>query len=585
MSVSEIIRLLGGVALFLFGMNFMGDGLKQLSGDKLEPILYKLSGTRLRGVLLGTGVTAVIQSSCATSVMAVGFVNSGMMKVRQAISVILGAILGTSITGWVICLSYIEGTGALSGLVSTATLTSVVAVAAILMRTLTSREQVRHISDILMGFAVLMFGMSVMSGAVGGLGEQAWFRDTLSSMTNPLLGFLVGAAFTAVLQSASAAVGILQALSVTGVMSVGEALPLLMGVTVGASAPVLLSALGANTDGKRTAFSYLAASLAGTLVCAIPFYLLNSFLHFGFMERTVDPFSMAFVNSVLRFVMVVLLFPFTDVLERFMVRLFPDKAEEEEEDEGLQLEERFIQHPALAIAQSRLTIAEMAETVRKALESAFGLLFQYDEAVFTEVEDMEAAVDRYEDVLGSYLIKVSSLPLSKKQNEDLYLLLHAITDLERISDHAYNIAQNAQEIHEKGICLTEAVSREMEVMHGALREVMDTALQALLEDDTQAAMKVEPLEELIDNLCDEMKHRHTDRLQKGVYTLQNSFVFNDLIGNYERVSDHCSNIAVAVIELEHESFDTHNYIDSLMNRKDEAFEHYYRAYQAKYCFD
>ena len=585
MSVSEIIRLLGGVALFLFGMNFMGDGLKQLSGDKLEPILYKLSGTRLRGVLLGTGVTAVIQSSCATSVMAVGFVNSGMMKVRQAISVILGAILGTSITGWVICLSYIEGTGALSGLISTATLTSVVAVAAILMRTITSREQVRHVSDILMGFAVLMFGMSVMSGAVEGLGEQAWFRETLSSMTNPFLGFLVGAAFTAVLQSASAAVGILQALSVTGVMSVGEALPLLMGVTVGASAPVLLSALGANIDGKRTAFSYLAASLAGTLICAVPFYILNAVFHFGFMERIMDPFSMAFVNTVLRLAMVILLCPLLDAIERLMVRIFPDKPEDEEETESLQLEERFIQHPALAIAQSRLTIAEMAETARKSLESSFGLLTQYDEAVFTEVEDMESAVDRFEDGLGSYLIKVSSLALSKKQNEDLYLLLHAITDLERISDHAYNIAQNAQEIHEKGIQLTEGVAREMEVMHGALREVMDTALRALLEDDTQAAMRVEPLEELIDNLCDEMKHRHTDRLQKGVYTLQNSFVFNDLIGNYERVSDHCSNIAVAVIELEHESFDTHNYIDSLMSRKDEAFEHYYREYQAKYCFD
>ncbi len=585
MSVIQIIRLVGGVALFLFGMGFMGDGLKRLSGDKLEPILFRLSNTRFKGVLLGAGVTAVIQSSCATSVMAVGFVNSGMMRMRQGISVVLGSILGTSITGWVICLSYIEGTSGLSTYLSTVSLTSLVALVAILMRTMGKGESSRHISDILMGFAILMFGMSTMSGAVETLGDSPRFIALLTSMTNPLLGILVGALFTAVLQSASAAVGILQALSVSGVMELGEALPLLLGVTIGASAPVLLSALGANAEGKRTAFSYLALSVGGTVICAVPFYILNALFHFGFMELTMAPVSMAVVNTAARFLMVLLLLPFMNLTERLMERLFPERETDGEEEPVVHLEERFVAHPALAMAQSRLMIGDMADTTRKAIETSFEILKEYDAEAFREVQEMEAAVDRYEDSLGSYLVKVSSLPLSKKQNEDLYLLLHTVTDLERISDHAMNIAENAQEIQEKEIALTDDIIKELTVMHDALEEVMGLALTALLENDAVAAHKVEPLEDLIDTLCVEMKRRHIERLQKGVISLRNSFVFNDLITNFERVSDHCSNIAVAVIELEKDAFDTHNYIDTLLDRRDEEFERMFEEYRAKYYFD
>ena len=361
MSISEIFSLLTGVAMFLFGMSLMGEGLKKVSGSRLEPILYQLSGTTVRGVLLGTGVTAVIQSSCATAVMTVGFVNSGMMKVRQAIGVILGAILGTSITGWVICLSYIDGAGGIAELVSTATLTGIVAVVGIGLRMFGKKQALHHVGDIMMGFAVLMFGMSAMSGSVSGLGRQEWFTSTLTKMSHPLVGILVGTVFTALLQSASAAVGIVQALSVTGAMSFEAALPLLMGVAFGASAPVLFSAIGANVGGRRTALVYPLSTGFGVLVCACLFYIANSMVHFTFLKHVMNPFSIAAVNTALRFVMVLIQIPFTDVIEGAVTALVPERGNQEPTLE-IQLEERFIAYPALAIEQSRLTIHENYST-------------------------------------------------------------------------------------------------------------------------------------------------------------------------------------------------------------------------------
>ena len=572
MGISEIIRLMCGVALFLFGMTLMGDGLKRVSGNKLEPILFRLSSTQLRGMLLGAGVTAAIQSSAATSVMAVGFVNSGMMKVRQAISVIIGAILGTSITGWVICLSYVEGTGSLSSILSTATLTGVIAVIGILLRMFSKKQLHRHIGDILMGFAILMTGMSNMSGAVSGLGSQPWFTGMLTTMTNPLLGILVGAVFTAMLQSASAAVGIIQALSVTGAMTLSSALPLLMGVTIGASVPVLLSALGANTNGKRTALSYLVASFMGMMVVASLFYIADSIFHFPFMSMVMNPFSLAFVNTVFRFAMLCLLSPFMDVLEAVVSLMVPEKKLTKEEDPTLRLEERFLGHPALAIGQSRITISAMAEQSRQALESAFSLLTSYSEEGFEAVEGMEASVDRYEDCLGSYLAKLTGQDLNEQQSMEVSKFLHTLSDFERISDHALNIAESAREIHEKNLHFSEDAKQELSVVIRALSRVVQLAVSSFESGDLSMAKQVEPLEEVIDELCDQLKLRHVDRLQHGRCTVAQGFVFNDLITNMERISDHCSNVAIALIELSSGTFDTHQYLEHLKEKQSEEFE-------------
>ena len=580
MGISDMIALLSGIALFLFGMGLMGDGLKKVAGSRLELILYRLSNTPLKGVLLGTGVTAVIQSSCATSVMVVGFVNAGMMKLKQAIGVILGAILGTSITGWVISLSYIEGGSGIGQLLSTSTLTGLAAVIGILLRTFSKKSTKQHVGDILMGFAVLMFGMSTMSGAVSGLGEQAWFVGTLQSLSNPLLGILVGAAFTALLQSASAAVGIVQALSVTGAMRFDAALPLLMGIAIGAAFPVLLSALGAKADGKRTALVYLVSEVISVLICAALFYLADTIFRFSFTQTVMNPFSLAFVNTVLRLAMVLLLLPFTDVLEALVKLLVPEK--QDEAPLALRLEERFLTHPSLAIEQSRLTINDMADCAKEALGEALALLVRYTETTFTRVEQLESDADRYEDALGSYLVKLTGREMSDQQNEDVSKFLHTLTDLERISDHALNIAQSAKELNEKQLQFSDDAQRELSVVCRAVREVVRLTVQAFTENDLTLAVQVEPLEELIDQLVDKVKRHHIDRLQKGQCTIQQGFVLNDLLTSLERVGDHCSNVAVDMIELAEDDFATHEYMSRLKDKKSPEFLEALDTYRARF---
>ena len=580
MGITEIIALFSGIALFLFGMSLMGDGLKKVAGSRLELILYRLSNTPLKGVLLGTGVTAVIQSSSATSIMVVGFVNAGMMKLRQAIGIILGAILGTSVTGWVISLSYLGTGSGIGKLLSTATLTGIAAVAGILLRMFSKKTARKRVGDILLGFAVLMFGMSTMSGAVSGLGEQEWFVGTLQKLSNPLLGILVGAAFTALLQSASAAVGIVQALSVTGAMRFEAALPLLMGIAIGAAFPVLLSALGAKTDGKRTALVYLVSEVVGVVICAALFYLVNAIIRFPFMQRIMNPFSLAFVNTVLRLAMVLLLLPFTKLLETMVKALVRGKADEVQP--ALRLEERFIAHPAIAIEQSRLTINDMAQCAKDALGEAFALLVRYSEANFAKVEQLEADGDRYEDALGTYLVKLTGRELTKQQNEDVSKYLHTITDFERISDHAMNIAESAKELNEKQISFSEEAQKELSVVCMAVREIMRLTMQAFVENDLTLAVQIEPLEELIDQLCDKVKSRHVERLQKGQCTIQQGFVLNDLLTSLERVGDHCSNVAVAMIELADDSFATHEYLDQLLDKQSPAFLETFDEYRERF---
>lgn len=582
MSVADVISLLGGIALFLFGMSLMGEGLKKVAGSRLELVLYKLSSTPLKGVLLGTGVTAVIQSSSATSVMVVGFVNSGMMKVKQAIGVIMGAILGTSVTGWILCLSSLEGGSGVVQLLSTEVLTGIVAVVGIILRMFTGKTSNRYVGEILLGFAVLMYGMSAMSGAVSPLRESEAFIRILTSFSNPILGILVGLAFTSVLQSASAAVGILQALAITGAVTFEVALPIVMGIAIGAAVPVLLSALGANLNGKRTAFIYLLIDVLGVLIWALLFYGANAIIHFTFLDAVMSSVSIALMNTLFRLATVIVLLPCIGLMEHMVELLFPDDGSAAEEQEMDRLEERFLQHPALSIEQSRLVTNSMADRAEGNLLMAVGLRNRWSDKDFRMVGETESVIDRYEDKLGTYLMKITSKSLSQSQSEEVSKYLHTISDFERISDHALNISEAAKEIHDKDLQFSPEACHELDVIESAVREILSVAVGAFVENDPQRAARVEPLEEIIDGLCDEMKSHHVDRLQSGSCTLNLGFVFNDLLTNYERVADHCSNIAVAIIELESDSFDTHEYLNSVRAMKSSSFARYYEEYKQEY---
>ena len=584
MGIAEVLSLLGGVALFLFGMSLMGDSLKMVAGSKLEVVLYRLSGTQLKGILLGTGVTAVIQSSSATSVMVVGFVNSEMMKVRQAIGIIMGAIIGTSITGWIICLSDIGGnTSGWMELLSTETLTSVVALIGIILYMFSGDMSHRHVGGILMGFAVLMFGMKAMSGAVSGLKDDENFVRILTDFSNPVLGIIVGMAFTSILQSASAAVGILQALAITGAVSFEVAFPIIMGIAIGAAVPVLLSAMGASADGKRTALSYLIIDLFGVVIVSVIFYAVNAFVHFGFMSRTMTAVSIAFVNTLFRVVIVMILAPMTGLIEKFVSLFVKD---DKERLKGLRdmdlLEERFLTHPALSIEQSRQVINSMARCVVKNVTDALSLVDKYTKDGFAEVQKEEELVDRYEDKLGTYLVQITRLELTKQQNIMVGKYLHSITDFERMSDHALNIAECAQEMHDKKLNFSKYATHELSVLRSAVSEIVALAVKAFVEDDLSIAYRIEPLEEKIDSLCDEMKLHHINRISDGTCTLQLGFVFNDLLTNLERMADHCSNIGVAMIELASGALETHDYYNKLMEETTDQFKESFAKYDAKF---
>ena len=582
MSVSNIISLLGGVALFLFGMTLMGEGLKKVAGNKMELVLYRLSSTPLKGVFLGTAVTAIIQSSSATSVMVVGFVNSGMMKMEQAVAIIEGALIGTSVTGWIICLSSVEGSGWVS-LLSTSTLTAVVAVIGIILRMFSKKQLHWHVGDILLGFAVLMFGMQSMSGAVSPLRQSPEFIHLLTTFSNPVLGIIVGMVFTAVLQSASAAVGILQALSMTGAVTFATAYPLILGIAIGAAVPVLLSALGAKTEGRRTAFLYLVIEIAAVAVCAALYYGISAFVDIGLSGLVMSPVTIALVNSVFRALSVAILLPFNRLLLAFVEMIIRVSEEERSVNASLdRLDERFLAHPALAIEQSRLTVNDMADASQTNFFSALNLLAHFSEEDFRRVEKGEDKVDEFEDKIGTYLMGINANELDRVQNENLSKYLHTLSDFERISDHAMNIAEAAREIAEKKLYFSEAARRELSVLSTAVSDMVSLCFESFKKNNVEDAFRVEPFEERIDILCDEMKLRHVDRLQNGVCSLSQGFVFNDLVTNLERVADHCSNIAIAMIELQADTYDAHSYVINLKELHSHRFDEYYEEYSKKY---
>ena len=585
MDFTNIISLLGGVACFLFGMSVMGDSLKKVAGSKMEMVLYKLAGNPVKGILLGTGVTAVIQSSSATSVMVVGFVNSGMMKVRQAIGVVLGAILGTSITGWILALNSIGGGSSVASYFSTEVLTGVVALIGIILWMFAKKTSSKNVGGIMMGFAVLMYGMSMMSGSIAPLREDPKFIDMLTSFSNPILGVLVGLLITAVIQSASAAVGILQALAMTGAVQFDMAFPILMGIGIGASVPVMLSALGASTNGKRTAFVYLIIDVLGAVIVGALFYILNAIIGFSFMHQTMTMVGIALTNTLYRLAVVIILAPAIGLLEKIVIAMFPESEEAAAEQADMdRLESRFLNHPALAIAQSRTVIDSMAEKTLESVKEALAIRQEFSKTGLKRVLELEGVIDRYEDKLGTYIFKITSANLDDEQSRDVNKYLRVLSDFERMSDHARNVGEAVQEIQDKKVNFSEMADKELRVLENAIGDITDMTINAFIKNDRVLAMRIEPLEEVVDDLCDEIKANHIERVSRQECTLENGFVFNDLLTDYERISDHCSNIAVDIIESGPEGIKLHEYHMKHDYRSDEEFQKYFSEYKEKYSF-
>lgn len=578
-----ILSLLSGVALFLFGMSLMGDGLKMVAGNKLEAFLYRMTNTPLKGVALGTAVTSVIQSSSATTVMVIGFVNSGMMKLKQAIGIVMGANIGTSITGWILCLSYIEGKSGIAKILSTATISAVVAIIGIILRTFCKRSVHKNVGNIMLGFSILMTGMQTMSGAVSPLKESPVFINMLTMFSNPVIGILVGIAFTAVLQSASATVGVLQALSVTGLLTFSSAFPIILGIGVGAACPVLISAIGANKNGKRTALVYLINDLFGLLIWSVIFYTAHAIVHFSFMDMTMTPVAIALLNTVFRAVTVCILFPFIPKIENLVCRLVKDSAEELEDEADFDLlEERLLNYPALAIGQCHRAMSGMSRKLRKNVNRALNLLNDYQQDKFDKVQRKENLIDKYESRLGDYLMKLTKHEMNSAQTRQTSLYLHTINDFERIGDHASYIAHISSEMHENHIEFSEAAWDELNVVMEAVREVINVTCRAFLNDDKEMAHRVAPLGVVITSLCNELKMHHVERLSNGECGLEEGTVFTDILNSFNRIAAHCASAMVALLKSGDEQLDMHIHDSKIYPSDSAEYYTYFGEYRQKY---
>ena len=578
-----ILSLLSGVAMFLYGMLLMGDGLKMVAGNKLEKFLYKMTNTPLKGVALGAGVTCLIQSSSATTVMVIGFVNSMMMKLRQAISIIMGANIGTSITGWILCLSYIEGSGGWATILSTKTISAIVAIVGIVLRMFGKRSVHRNIGNIMLGFAILMTGMQTMSGAVEPLRENELFISMLTMFSNPLMGILVGIAFTAVLQSASAAVGVLQALSVTGLLTFASTFPIVLGIGVGAACPVLISGIGANKNGKRTALIYLLNDLFGMIFWGIVFYAANAVLHFGIMDRVMTPVSVALINTVFRAATVCVLFPFIPRMEKLVCMLVKDTEEELEEEADLELlEDRLVDYPALAMGQCQRVISGMAKKVRKNVNRAMNLLNDYQQERFEKVQRKEDLIDKYETKLGAYLMRLTKKEMTTAQTRQMSLYLSTISDFERIGDHASYIAYMSKEMQERRMSFSDEAMDELNVVMEAVRENINTTARAFMNGDQEEAGKVVPLGMVITHLCDELKHNHVERLGSGACGLDQGTVFNDILNSFTRIAAHCASITSAMRKTKEGDEDIHIHDSRVYAEEGMGYYSHFTAYTQKY---
>ena len=580
MSIANTIALLGGLGFFLFGMSLLGDGLKRSAGSKLEIILAKLTSTTLRGVLLGAFVTAIIQSSSATTVMVVGFVNSGIMKLANAIGIIMGANIGTTATGWILVLAGMEDGGGFSS----ATMFSLVAFIGIILYFFCKKPTQKNLGMDMLAFSVLMSGMQTMSGAMAPLKESAAFLNFISAVSNPLVAMAVGIVVTAIIQSCSASIGILQALSVTGVIPYEVAIPMVVGMCIGACAPVLLSAIGANVNGKRTALVYLIFNLSGAAILMIPFYVIHAMVQFDFLALTATSMGIAIVNTVFKVAATVLLAPFASLLQKMVTAIVPDKSDEDGEgsEENL-LDERLLNFPPLALEQSEKAMGRMVSAAFKNLDAAIGLLDSFDQEVFDKVMRREDRVDRFEDRLGAYLVRLHTRQLSEHETQTSARILTCLSNVERISDHAVNLSELAQELAGKKIRFSPRALEELGICTDAIREIALLTRQAMEEETPASAHLVEPLEEVIDQLTRELKASHVQRVQSGRCTLELGFIFNDCINNFERVADHCSNIAVALLEANDAHLLPHDYLRALDAGNEEHFLAQKKHYIEKYC--
>ena len=586
MDFFSILTLLGGLAMFLYGMQVMGDGLEKLSGGKLEKILENLSSNRLKAVLVGAAVTAVIQSSSATTVMVVGFVNSGIMHLSQAVGFIMGANIGTTITAWILSLAGIESSNFFVKLLNPSSFSPILALVGVIFIVFLHNEKKKDIGNIMVGFAVLMFGMNTMSGAVKPLAQVPEFTNILLKFSNPILGVLAGALLTAVIQSSSASVGILQALCETGAVQYGTALPIIMGQNIGTCITAMLSSVGATKNAKRAAVVHLYFNIVGTIAFMGVFYLLNTFLHFSFINDVAGPAGIAVIHSAFNVIATVVLLPFGDVLVKLACATIRDTKEEkaisEEDQEFMILESRFLSNPGIAIEQSKTAAKKMAEQSQNALKLSFGLLDSFQEENAFRVEKIEAKVDRYEDELGTYLIKLNQKELSVEDSHSLSIMLHCIGDFERISDHALSIMKSAKEMWEKNAVFSPQAVKELHVMEKAVVDIVDKAYAVFANQDIQLAEEIEPLEEVIDELSRELKRRHVNRLRAGECTIEMGFILSDVTTSLERIADHCSNIGVCVTQVREDLYDTHSHLDSVKNAPGELFHHELEAARVNY---
>ena len=588
MDIFGILTMAGGLALFLYGMSTMGDGLVQMAGGKLEKILEKLTNRLIKGVLLGALVTAVIQSSSATTVMVVGFVNSGIMNLRQAVGVIMGANVGTTVTSWILSLVGIQGDNVFLRLLEPSSFSPVLAVIGIVML-MSGKEgsKKKNTGSILLGFAVLMFGMQTMSGAVAPLADNESFTGMLTAFSNPILGMAAGALLTAVIQSSSASVGILQALCTTGAVTYGAAIPIIMGQNIGTCVTALISSVGASRNARRASLIHLYFNLIGTIVFVTAFYLVNSLADLDFMNETAGAASIAVIHSLFNIGCVVLLLPFSKGLVKLAEITVPEKKGEDAEGKKIPeqiaaLDERFLDRPAVAMQLCRNAANEMCRLSCLAFEKASNVLVRYDEKEMQEVIELENQTDMYEDALGGYLVRLSGRELSSEDSRQLSIMLNSMGDFERIADHFINLVESAREMNDKGLSLTHQGDIELDAYGMAVKDIVKITETVFLDDDLELAREVEPMEEVIDVLSDEMKQRHIVRLRRNMCSMEAGLILEDIITNYERISDHCSNIALALIEISEDGFGTHAYTRSVSKSDDPSFRESFERLSKRY---
>lgn len=588
MDIFGVLSLIGGLAIFLYGMDLLGEGLTGASGGKLEKILEKLTSSPIKAVLLGAGVTAVIQSSSATTVMVVGFVNSGIMKLSQAVGVIMGANIGTTITSWILSLTGIQSSNIFISLLKPTSFSPVLAAVGIVFLMFLKKDSLKNPGKIMIGFALLMYGMDAMSSSVAPLAEVPQFASILTAFSNPVLGMLAGMLFTAVIQSSSASVGILQALCSTGILGYATALPIIMGQNIGTCVTALLSSIGATKNGKRAAIIHLYFNVIGTVTFMIVFYALNAVIHFSFLNLTAQEFGIAVIHTTFNIITTAYLLPLRKVLEKLAyatIKLDDDEKrimDRRSENEFALLDDRFLEAPSLAVEHCKQVINKMADISRESLFISMSLIGGYDEEQALRVGELETRADKYEDALGTYIMKISTKNLKKEDSEMLNVMLHCIGDFERISDYACNLCDSARELQQKNMQFSPKAETELDILSSAVREAVDISFDAFKSNNKNEADKVEPLEELIDTLAVELKARHIRRLREGKCTIELGFAHSDILNNLERVADHCSNIAVDVIQSDQLEFDAHEYLDRIKNKDNQQFARDYKAYKEKY---